>query len=62
MSFERDLEQVWLGDVLGRTPADGGGAGQGHAPADGGVAGQDRAIACRPIAQNAPSGSLRRWR
>eukprot|EP00969_Alexandrium_andersonii_P085559 3772151-Alexandrium_andersonii.AAC.1 len=65
MSFERDLEQVWLGDVLGRATADGGGIIHGPAPADGGGDGlnvttnysrQDSTIAYSPIARNQPSG------
>eukprot|EP00969_Alexandrium_andersonii_P028374 1238728-Alexandrium_andersonii.AAC.1 len=66
MSVERDLEQVWLGNVLGRATADGGEANQGPAPADGGGDGlnvtiiygrQDSTIAYSPIARNQPSGT-----
>eukprot|EP00969_Alexandrium_andersonii_P355466 15444462-Alexandrium_andersonii.AAC.1 len=65
MSFERDLEQVWLDDVLGRATADGGGVTHGPAPADGGGDGlnvtindsrRDSTIAYSPIARNQPSG------
>eukprot|EP00969_Alexandrium_andersonii_P272239 12032221-Alexandrium_andersonii.AAC.1 len=63
MTLEADLEAVWLGNVLGRATADGGGHNQGPAPADGGSIGhdvtidygrQDSTIAYSPIAQNAP--------
>eukprot|EP00969_Alexandrium_andersonii_P321169 14191274-Alexandrium_andersonii.AAC.1 len=63
MTPEADLEQIWLGDVLGGATADGGGTVQGPAPADGGGAGlastvdysrQDSTIVYTPIARNAP--------
>eukprot|EP00969_Alexandrium_andersonii_P322266 14238902-Alexandrium_andersonii.AAC.1 len=63
MTLEADLEAAWLGNVLGRATADGGGTNQGPAPADGGITGHDNTvdygrqestIAYSPIAQNAP--------
>eukprot|EP00969_Alexandrium_andersonii_P224542 9916546-Alexandrium_andersonii.AAC.1 len=65
MALEADLEDVWLGNVLGRATADGGGITQGPAPADGGGVGpnstvdysrQDSTIAYSPIARDPPSG------
>eukprot|EP00969_Alexandrium_andersonii_P112043 4948348-Alexandrium_andersonii.AAC.1 len=65
MALEADLEQVWLGDVLGQVPAEGGGHVRGPAPAEGGSGGQDitndygrqnSAIGYNPIAGHSSSG------